>query len=119
VTEEQWQACADPVPMLAFLRERGSERKLRLVAVAACREIGDRITDGRSREAVAVAEMFAVPPTESRSLRDENLVQEIAPQSRTTALRFRASPPGHRLGLGCSVPLSPSARERLRRAFAC
>lgn len=59
MTEAEWQACADPLPMLRFLRDRASERKLRLLAVAACREIWDRIADGRSREAVVVAEMFA------------------------------------------------------------
>jgi hypothetical protein len=59
MTEAEWQACGDPLPMLRFLRDRASERKLRLLAVAACREIWDRITDGRSREAVVVAEMFA------------------------------------------------------------
>jgi NAD(P)-dependent dehydrogenase (short-subunit alcohol dehydrogenase family) len=59
MTEAEWQACGDPLLMLRFLRDRASERKLRLLAVAACREIWDRITDGRSREAVVVAEMFA------------------------------------------------------------
>ena len=105
MTEEQWQACADPVPMLAFLRERGSERKLRLVAVAACREIGDRITDGRSREAVAVAEMFAVPPTESWRLRDGKLVQEIAPRA--------GQPPSG------SVPVLPAIASALAALYPC
>jgi hypothetical protein len=65
-----------------------------------------------------------VPPTESWRLRDGKVVQEIAPQNRTTALRFRAGPPGalpfHRARLArpsprpCrSVRLSPSARERI------
>jgi hypothetical protein len=35
-----------------------------------------------------------VPATEPWRLRDGQLVQEIAPQNRTTALRFRAGPPG-------------------------
>lgn len=59
MTEAEWEACGDPLPMLGFLRDRASERKLRLLAVAACCEIWDRLTDGRSREAVVVAEMFA------------------------------------------------------------
>jgi hypothetical protein len=38
MTEAEWLACTDPMPMLAFLRGRASARKLRLFACAcACR----------------------------------------------------------------------------------
>ena len=37
MTEAEWLGCADPRPMLEFLRDRAGERKLRLFAVACCR----------------------------------------------------------------------------------
>jgi hypothetical protein len=59
LTEADWQACADPEPLLHFLRDKGSCRKWRLFAVACCRRIAHLITDERSRRAVEVAARFA------------------------------------------------------------
>jgi hypothetical protein len=59
VTEAEWLACADPTPMLVFLRSRASERALRLLACACCRRIWSLLTSPFSKAAVEVAERFA------------------------------------------------------------
>jgi hypothetical protein len=59
MTEAEWVACNDPGPMLAFLRGRASDRKLRLLAVAYCRSIWQELPDERHRQAVEIAERYA------------------------------------------------------------
>ena len=59
MTEVEWLACADPEPMLEFVRGKASERRLRLFAVACCRRIWSRFVDVRSRKGVEVSELYA------------------------------------------------------------
>jgi hypothetical protein len=61
MTEEQWLAATDPVPMLLFLRDSGkaSDRKLRLFACADCRSVWDSLIPLRVRRAVETAEQYA------------------------------------------------------------
>jgi hypothetical protein len=59
MTEADWLACTDPQPMLEFLRDKASDRKLRLFAVACFRMVGNLVTDPLCHRGVAVAERFA------------------------------------------------------------
>jgi len=71
MTEAEWLKCTDPQPMLAFLRGKVSDRKLRLFAVACSRRMWDWI-DVLGRAAVEAAEDFAdglAGPDELRAAR--------------------------------------------------
>jgi hypothetical protein len=60
MTEEEWLSCTDPTPMVRYLKEQQtSERKLRLLACACCRQIWALLPDPRSRQAVQTAERYA------------------------------------------------------------
>src|SRR5262249_6107956 len=59
MTGEQWMACGDPLTILAFLRGKASERKLRLFGAAFCRRVWGQLTSVKSRRAVEFAEGYA------------------------------------------------------------
>jgi hypothetical protein len=58
MTEADWLACADPTPMLEFLRGKASDRKVRLFAVACTRKLWEGMEEP-FRRAVEVAEQVA------------------------------------------------------------
>jgi hypothetical protein len=78
VTEAEWLAATNPGPMLGFLGDRASERKLRLLAAACCRRIWHLLIDERSRNAVAVAERFADGLATEAELASANLAARAA-----------------------------------------
>jgi hypothetical protein len=59
VTEREWLEFVDLVVMLAFLRGKASDRKLRLLACACWRRIWPHVCKGEGRHVVEVAERFA------------------------------------------------------------
>ena len=56
MTEAEWLTCADPTPMLEFLRGRASERKKRFVSFGCCRAVWSMIPEQPHRVAIRVAE---------------------------------------------------------------
>lgn len=70
MNENEWLASSDPVAMLTFLRNHGSDRKLRLFACACCRRVWSHIRDPRSRQALITAEAFADDPTRVTNLEE-------------------------------------------------
>jgi hypothetical protein len=59
MTEAEWDACADPTPMLEFLLGKTSERKVRLYLCGGCRHIAHLFFRPHSLTAVEVSERFA------------------------------------------------------------
>src|SRR4051794_9919353 len=59
MTEEEWMACADLLPMLGYLRDETSGRKLRLFACSCCREYTVSPLDPMIRPAVELMERAA------------------------------------------------------------
>jgi len=59
MTEAEWLACEDPQPMLEYIGNKASDRKLRLFAVACCRQVQHLLVDKQSRVAINVAERYA------------------------------------------------------------
>ncbi len=60
MTEREWQSCGRLWELMGFVQHRLSDRKRRLFAVACCRRQGHHLLDPRSRQAVEVAERFAL-----------------------------------------------------------
>ena len=57
ISEFDWLAHTQSTEMLGLLRDRASEKDLRLFAIACCRRIWPLIGDERSRRAVEMAEL--------------------------------------------------------------
>jgi len=59
VDENEWLSADDPVPLLHFLADKVSDRRLRLFACACVRLVWSKVPDQPSRAAVEVVERFA------------------------------------------------------------
>jgi hypothetical protein len=68
MTEAEWLAATDPLPMLEVLEGKASDRKFRLVSCGCCRLFWDEL-QRRRRAAVETAERFADGNTGKREIR--------------------------------------------------
>ena len=68
MTEAEWNACADPSPMLGFLRGKASGRALRLFIVACARSRLPAPPDPETVRALATAERYADGAASRRDL---------------------------------------------------
>jgi hypothetical protein len=59
MTEQEWLACTDPGPILASLRGRASDRKLRLFACGVCRQLASLLRSEDYVRAIEAGESYA------------------------------------------------------------
>jgi hypothetical protein len=91
MTEAEWLACEDPRPMLTFIGDRASDRKLRLFCLACCARITTHFTDDRSRAAVAFLDRHA----DTGGIRQKGAaaVRKAASVAQTEAYRWMSAAP--------------------------
>jgi hypothetical protein len=95
MTEHDWLHGNDAGRLLAFVRSRISDRKLRLFAVACCRRLWDQL-DEHGRHAAEVAERYADGAASVEDLREARLkIAAWTAESLTCWINFEESWPGH------------------------
>jgi hypothetical protein len=120
MTEAEWLAWADPMPMLEFRGTRQSHRKRRLFVVACCRRIAHLMTDTGHR-AVTAGEDFADGKINQHQLHDAwRAVGFPKAENRgyaAAAARAASVSPGNDLAAhGAASAVYACARKALERA---
>jgi hypothetical protein len=116
MNETEWLACIDPMPMLEFLRDKASERKLRLFACACVRRSWSHLTDERSKRTLGVAEREADGSGSMEALRLAEREAKAAIPS--LSLGFRPSEQAAAAGAMAVVNVEASKAARLACGWA-
>jgi len=103
MTEADWLACTDPLPMLEYLRDKTSDRKWRLYLCGGCHHIAHLYFRPESLAAVEVAERFA----DGEASREELDRAEWNAESPTFGYEFQQQ------GFSYSSPVKTSVVPRL------
>jgi hypothetical protein len=88
MTEAEWSACADPMPMLSFLNGKASDRKLRLFAVACVQRVLHLLPEEPYRRILQLAERYA---DGNAALKELAPFVDISPLDFTTYVPLDAS----------------------------
>jgi hypothetical protein len=91
MTESEWLKATEPLKMLEFLREKGSDRKRQLFACACCRRAAD-VFDEHIQTAVELVERNVDEPT-ARSILAVAAMEPRLKDHRTSQHRMRDLPP--------------------------
>jgi hypothetical protein len=133
-TPAEWDACADPAPLLRFVLPKPNyhrtrpptdreerlptDRRTRLLACAWCRHVWHLLTDARSRRSVEVAELYAdgaanpaqLEAAEVGALPGRDEPQDVRPQLRAAMSAAASSVNLPETMRQCEV-LAPSRQE--------
>jgi hypothetical protein len=116
VTEKKWLAETDPLLLLRGLRDRASDRKLRLLACAGCRRLWWLLRDPRSRTAVEVSERYADGLADAKALA---AAAQDARQAADEAEQARAAGWNAARSAAVTADTPGAAAERAARSAAC
>lgn len=137
MTEAEWFAATDPLPMLRILSEKVSLRKRRLFACGCCRQIDHLIVDQKVRAALALAERAAdksvsftrlteafnsvwdtitEPPEDARAAPARAVAAAVLPLLGHTALNFPLKEARRAFERDHCDRLPPRGRRAFRRA---
>src|SRR5262245_3829857 len=83
MTEDEWLKASDHFEMLRFLRDKATDRKIRLFAVACCRRLWDSFDDTK-RQFLEAIESFAEGIIDRGQL---DTVQKAVPDSEESAFQ--------------------------------
>ncbi len=117
MTEVEWLACGDPDVMLRDIRRKATQRKLRLFAVACCRQVW-HLLDPKHRASVEAAQRFADGEAAVAELRAaHSVLLDPFHFTHPTAESRAAAFAGYQVAIGAAYDAARIAAESARLAL--